>query len=447
MNRRCTFRKVCYHVLLIIRRLHNNRFKFRIRHWEVKLVGGFNIRNFLKHIHEFRKIKKLCKSGSGTIAGSFRSQLNSGGCFTKGRCPAVKMGQIFLLKCAVLKVSHNSIKLRHGVRYGSTCCKDNASPAGQFIHIAALHKHIRRFLCFRSGKTSDIPHFCVQKEVFESVALVYKQPINAQLFKGNNIILSVSREKFIQSGLQGFSRFLHLFDGEILAVLIFEFCNRSLNLINLFTQLALLTFRRKRDFFKLTVTDNDCIIVTGGNSRTEFLAVCRFKILFGCHQKFGTGIQMKKFICPLQGQMVGNNKQCLLAQSQAFTFHSGSRHFKGFARTNLMCQQGIPTIQHMGNGISLVFPKGYIGIHATKSDMATIVFTRSGGVKQFIILGHKCFTAVRVFPNPVSERILDCLLFLLCQSSFLFVQHTLLLAIRILNGVVDTNIFQIQSFL
>ena len=66
------------------------------------------------------------------------------------------------------------------------------------------------------------------------MAFIYKQPINAQLFKGNNIILSVSREKFIQSGLQGFSRFLHLFDGEILAVLIFEFCNRSLNLINLF---------------------------------------------------------------------------------------------------------------------------------------------------------------------------------------------------------------------
>ena len=66
------------------------------------------------------------------------------------------------------------------------------------------------------------------------MALIYKQPINAQLFKGNNIILSVSREQFIQSGLQGFSRFLHLFDGEILAVLIFEFCNRSLNLINLF---------------------------------------------------------------------------------------------------------------------------------------------------------------------------------------------------------------------
>src|SRR5699024_10764906 len=112
-----------------------------------------------------------------------------------------------------------------------------------------------------------------------------------------------SREQFIQSGLQGFSRFLHLFDGEILAVLMFEFCNRSLNLINLFPQLALLAFRRKRDFFKLTVTDNDCIIVTGGNSRTEFLAVCRFKILFGCYQKFGTGIQMKKLIRPLQGQM------------------------------------------------------------------------------------------------------------------------------------------------
>lgn len=84
-----------------------------------------------------------------------------------------------------------------------------------------------------------------------------------------------------------------------------------------------------------------------------------FQNPFGCHQKFGTGIQMKKFICPLQGQMVGNNKQCLLAQSQAFTFHSVKPPFQMFVRTNLMCQQGIPTIQHMGNGISLVPVAGY----------------------------------------------------------------------------------------
>ena len=49
--------------------------------------------------------------------------------------------------------------------------------------------------------------------------------------------------------------------------------------------------------------------------------------------------------------------------------------------------------------------------------------------------------------NPISERILDCLLFLLCQGSFFFIEDTLLLTICIFNRIIDTNIFQIQRFL
>ena len=161
MNSRSPFWKFRYHILLIIGRLNHNRFKFCLRNRKMKLVRSFNIRHFLEHIHEFWKIEKFCKPGSCTIARSLWSQLDSSGRFAKGRCPAVKMGQILLLKRVILKVSHNRIKFRHRVRYGSTCCKNYTTPTSQFIHITTFHKHIWRFLCFWSGQSCHIPHFCV----------------------------------------------------------------------------------------------------------------------------------------------------------------------------------------------------------------------------------------------------------------------------------------------
>ena len=101
----------------------------------------------------------------------------------------------------------------------------------------------------------------------------------------------------------------------------------------------------------------------------------------------------------------------------------------------------------MSDSISLVFTEGNIRVHAAEADMRAIILTRSGGVKKFVVLGGKGFSSVRISPNPISERILDCLLFLLCQGSFFFIEDTLLLTICIFNRIIDTNIFQIQRFL
>ena len=145
--------------------------------------------------------------------------------------------------------------------------------------------------------------------------------------------------------------------------------------------------------------------------------------------------------------MIRHNEQGFLAQSKPLTLHSRCCHLEGLARTNFVCEQRISTVQHMSNGISLMFTEGNIRVHTAETDMRAIILTRSGGVKKFIVLGGKSFSSVRISPNPISERILDCLLFLLCQGSFFFIENTLLLAIRILNRIIDTNIFQIQCFL
>ena len=168
----------------------------------MQLVKGLDVGNLLEHIHQLRQVEELRKSGSGTIAGSFRCKLNRSRRFSEGRCPGIKMGQVLLLERTVLKVAHDRIKLGHRVAYGSTGCKDHATPTGQLIHIAALHKHIRGFLSFGGGQTCHISHFCVEEQILERMAFVHKQPVYTQLLKGNDIIFLVSGKELVQSGFQ-----------------------------------------------------------------------------------------------------------------------------------------------------------------------------------------------------------------------------------------------------
>ncbi len=60
---------------------------------------------------------------------------------------------------------------------------------------------------------------------------------------------------------------------------------------------------------------------------------------------------------------------------------------------------------------------------------------------------HQRNAPLRVLPDPVGESILDDLLLLLRQHGLSLVQYTFELAISILNGVVDADIFQVQGLL
>lgn len=108
-----------------------------------------------------------------------------------------------------------------------------------------------------------------------------------------------------------------------------------------------------------------------------------------------------------------------------------------------MCEQRITAIKYMSNGVALVFPERDFRVHTDEVDMRTIVFSWSGAVKQLIILFHQCNAPLGVLPNPVGKSILNDLLFLLGESGFRFVQHTLQLTLGILYHVVNPNIFEV----
>jgi len=117
----------------------------------MKLVGSFNVRNLFEHRHQLRQIEELGKSRSRPIACTFRRQLDCSGGLSKGRCPAVEVGQLFLLQGAVLQIPHDRVQLCHGVAHRGAGGKYHATPAGDLIQIATLSEHIAGFLGFAGG--------------------------------------------------------------------------------------------------------------------------------------------------------------------------------------------------------------------------------------------------------------------------------------------------------
>ncbi len=113
-----TFAQFLHHFLLNFRGFCHHGFKLCFRHRQMKLVGCFNVRNLLEHGHQFREVEELGKSRSRPIACTFRRKLDGSGGLSKGRCPAVEVGQLFLLQGAVLQIPHDRVQFGHGVAHG-----------------------------------------------------------------------------------------------------------------------------------------------------------------------------------------------------------------------------------------------------------------------------------------------------------------------------------------
>ena len=169
----------------------------------------------------------------------------------------------------------------------------------------------------------------------------------------------------------------------------------------------------------MRVSDNDGIIVAGGDAGAELLAVVLLEVLFGCHQDIGRRVQPQELRSPLFGQVVRDHEKGFLAQPQALGLHRGGHHLKGLARAHLMGQQRIAAVQHMGDGVFLMLPQGDGRVHAAKDDMAAVILAGAGAVHFFIVLADQCLPPLRVLPNPVLKCLPDGLLLLRGQSGFL----------------------------
>ena len=111
------------------------------------------------------------------------------------------------------------------------------------------------------------------------------------MLKRNHIIFTVCALQLLQFLFQRLTQFFQLLYREMLTNLCFRFFDGLLDFIHLFLNQTLLSFCGQGYLFKLAVSDDNCIIITGRNSRTEFFSITGFKIFLAGNQQLRMGVQ------------------------------------------------------------------------------------------------------------------------------------------------------------
>ena len=410
------------------------------RYGEIEHIRRLNIRHTAEHTHKFRQVIKLGKARLGAVSGAFRRKLDGGGGFPEGRRPGVKVLQFRFHQRVILQIPLHGVEFHHRIGDRCTGGKNCAVVVRQLVQIATFHKQVAGFLRLRLGDTADIAHLCDQKQVFEVVRFIHKNAVNAQFLKGNKAVLAALVVELFQLGLQRFTGFLHLLDGVVFAPGGFRFADTLNDLINLPLQGRTLALGADGYLLKLAMPDNHRVIIAGGDTTAEFLAVFRFKVALGGHKDICRRVQLQPFGGKLSRNVVGYDDHALAAQSQPLALHCRRYHFKGLACAYFVGKQGISAVDDMGDGVDLVLSQCDFGIDAGKADMAPVILTGTQGVETLVVKGGEPFPSAGVFPNPVLERLLDKFLLGLGDCRFLFVQHTLFVAAVIVDLIEDTDI-------
>ena len=159
MDCRCALGERLHHFLLLRGGPDHDCFVFHIRRGKLKLIRRLDVRHFTEDVHQLRQVEELRKARARPIACTLRSQLNRRRGFAKGRCPAVKVRHAAALQSAILQISLHRIQLRHGIAHRRACGEDDAAPAGQLVHVAALHVHVAGFLRLGGRNARHVAHF------------------------------------------------------------------------------------------------------------------------------------------------------------------------------------------------------------------------------------------------------------------------------------------------
>ena len=136
-----------------------------------------------------------------------------------------------------------------------------------------------------------------------------------------------------------------------------------------------------------------------------------------------------------------------MAEAKPLALHGGRRHFVCLPGPHAVREKRVFAVQDMSHGVELVWPQRDLRVHSGKCEVAAVVLARPGGVEQRVVFFTEVGPALRIFPDPVVERLLDCLLFLLRQGGFFLVQDLVLFPVRIFHLVEDPDGFQVECVL
>ena len=299
------------------------------------------------------------------------------------------MGKPQALQLAVLQVALHGVELRHRVGHRRARGEHRAASAGLLVEDAALHEQVGRLHGLALGDAADVSHLGVEEQVLVVVGLVHEDPVDAELLEREHVVLVGLVSELGESHVQALLRDLHLLHAEPFAVLRLDLGYAVGELGDLALYERSLTLHRYGYLLELGVPHDHAVPVPRGDAGAEAPAVAPLEVALGGHQQIGGGVEPQPFRRPLPREVVRHDEQGLGAKPYAPQFHGGRRHGECLARSHLVGEKRVFPVEDAGDGVSLVRPQLYLGVHAGKRQVRAVELARADGVEPLVVGGDQ----------------------------------------------------------
>ena len=122
------------------------------------------------------------------------------------------------------------------------------------------------------------------------MCFIYVQPVNTELFEGDDMIFLFFCFQLFKPDFQLALCAFQLLNGVAFTTVPLHFHDTVRDIVDLFFQQPLLPFLGNRNPLKLAMAKYDGIIIAGSDTCAELLAVCFLEIFPGGYEDICTGI-------------------------------------------------------------------------------------------------------------------------------------------------------------
>ena len=380
---------------------------FHLRDFQIRQVSSVNdhVRKASEHLLHLSEVLVLGEALLDLVAVSAGFHLADGNNVTKLIRPGVEVGKALRVQKVALQITLHGVKLNNAVHNGGSGCEHDATSAVQLLEVADLHVEVKCPLAaFLVSKVSDTLHLGRVEKVLEIVGLVHEQSVNAKLLKVDVVYVLFAVAQLFQLRFKRLLAALHIADRRVLTGCTLTLQNRHFQGVNLALVKCFLVCCAHGDGTELLIAHNNRVIIAGGNTVGEQLAVCWSEIVGFQDQNLCGREVVQEFITPLCNQILRGNNQRLFHDAKLAQLHSGGGHFVGLASAHTVGKQRVTAaVDNALNRVFLVRTHFHFRVAAVDGQVAAVILGRYGVVENIVVEAAQLCPAGFIGPHPALE--------------------------------------------
>ena len=416
---------------------------------EVQHLGRLHVGKRPKHLLQLGQVREFGKAAPGAERRPVGGDFHRVDHLAESRRPGVEMLDAAALQTLGVEEPLDGVHLDHRVRDRRAGGKGHAVAGVPLVEIPGLHVEIKRALAPPGLDAGHAVHLGRGLEILEEVRLVNEDVIDAEFVKHQAVVLLVLGQKLFEPLLAvGFL----LLDGldEVPVAARGVAAGTVAEELVVFPDLLAQEFRlvgpRHAYSLKRAVGDDDAVPLAACDLGGQELAALARQIFLAGDEELGVGIELHELAGELLEHVVGDGVKRLSDESRLLHLHAGGGHGEGLTGADGVGQQRVAATHGAPHGIHLVRVERDRLVHAGKVQVRPVEEPRTEVVIGVVVEAHQPVGAIGLGKHPGAKALLDLFL-LVAGGERGLVVHDPLLAVAVVDGVIDDGSLEVQRLL